>query len=153
MNETEEKYPRRGSEGDLTWACCISRIGPVCGHRKSPVEKRYTVATYSYACTAYVRTTLRRALELQSTQNVWSGTDYVNTGRSLVSLSKLPDEQTWELSKLELMTIHLALEWRKAKRMGTRVTRISVEKEWANIENEIYRVLREVWHSEGKYWM
>lgn len=119
-------------------------------------EKRYTVATYSYACTAYVRSTLRRALELQSTHNVWTGTDYINTARSLVSLSKLPDEQTWELTKLELHTIYAALSWRYANRsVGTAdlSTSPEIEAEWSHIEDEIYRVLREVWHSEGKYWM
>ncbi|WP_157875619.1 MULTISPECIES: hypothetical protein [unclassified Streptomyces] len=121
-------------------------------------EKRYTVATYSYACTAYVRTTLRRALELQSTQNVWVGGDYVKTAKALVpntyETCKLPDETTWELTKLELMTIHQALEWGKAKpeRTGTdrEVNRFVEE---AQIEDEIFRVLQGIWHSEGKYWM
>ncbi|MFE8916891.1 hypothetical protein [Streptomyces globisporus] len=119
-------------------------------------EQKYRVATYSYACTAYVRSTLRRALELQSTQNVWTGTDYINTARSLVSLSKLPDEQTWELTKLELQTIYKAIAWRRARRSSgetDRNTSLAIEAEWSHIEDEIFRVLREVWHSEGKYWM
>jgi len=124
---------------------------------KGTADTRYTVATYSYACTAYVRTTLRRALELQSTHNVWAGSEYVNAAKAMVPNTyvtcKLPDETTWELTKLELMTIHLALEWRKAKRMGTRVTPITLVREWAHIEEEIYRVLKGIWHSEGKYWM
>ncbi|MEU0159034.1 hypothetical protein ABZ154_09380 [Streptomyces sp. NPDC006261] len=123
-------------------------------------EKRYRVATYSYACTAYVRTTLRRALELQSTQKVWTGTEYVYAAMALVPntyvTTKLPDEQTWELTKLELHTIYRALGWRKGRRNGGHTdlnTSVEQCEEWSNIEEEIFRVLREVWHSEGKYWM
>lgn len=123
-------------------------------------DKRYRVATHSYACTAYVRTTLRRALALQPQENVWHGTEYVNTARGMAGVlgwsEILPDEQTWELTKLELMTIHRALEWRRGKRKAGKVDqkiRPEIVAEWANIENEIARVLREVWHSEGKYWM
>jgi hypothetical protein len=68
----------------------------------------------------------------------------------------LPDEQAWELSKLELMTIHRALEWRKAKRAAHRTdisVRHVIKAEWSFIEAEIARVLRAVWHAEGKYWM
>ncbi|MFJ3084352.1 hypothetical protein ACIPJG_31990 [Streptomyces halstedii] len=120
-------------------------------------EQKYTVATYSYTCTAYVRTTLRRALELQSTHNVWAGTKYVNAAQGMLGnfwSDILPDEQTWELTKLELMTIHRALEWRKGRRGFSDTDRDEkLYPEWDNIADEIYRALREVWHSEGKYWM
>lgn len=119
-------------------------------------DKRYTVATYSYACTAYVRTTLRRALALQSTDNVWSGTEYVNTARGMVGATGwseiLPDEQTWELTKLEIMTIHRALEWRESRPAYLRSSQL-IRDHWKNITNEITRVLRSIWHSEGRYWM
>lgn len=118
---------------------------------------RYRVATYSYACTAYVRTTLRRALELQNRDNVWSGTESVNAARGMVAGSGvLPDTQVWRLTETELMTIHLAIQWRKGMRRSLRAdTRVrgSVIEEWSRIEDEILRVLREVWHSQGKYWM
>lgn len=123
-------------------------------------EEKYTVATYSYACTAYVRTTLRRALALQSTHNVWAGTEYVNAANGMVGLTGwcvlLPDETTWDLTKLELMTIHRALEWRNGRRMGGLTdpnTSLDIVMEWAQISDEIYRVLQSIWHSEGKYWM
>jgi Iap family predicted aminopeptidase len=64
----------------------------------------------------------------------------------------LPDEQTWELTKHELMTIHRALEWREGKAVYLRHSQL-LRDEWSHITNEIKRVLREVWHSEGKYWM
>jgi hypothetical protein len=120
-------------------------------------ETRYSVPTYSYMCTAYVRTVLRRALVLQCQENVWSGTEYVNAAREMTtSLSILPDVQVWRLTKTELMTIRTALEWRKGKRasgmadlcIGPDILRV-----WSQIESEVTRVLREVWHSEGKYWM
>ncbi len=30
------EYPRVDKDGNTVWACCESRIGPVCCHRKSP---------------------------------------------------------------------------------------------------------------------
>ena len=126
----------------------------------SETETRYTVATYSDTCTAYVRTTLRRALALQPTHNVWTGTEYVNAARGMVGVigwsEILPDADTWSLTKTELMTIHLAIEWRRSRRMADimdRRIRQSTLDEWAHIEDEIYRVLRGIWHSEGKYWV
>ncbi|MFJ6010226.1 hypothetical protein ACIQHZ_31575 [Streptomyces halstedii] len=123
-------------------------------------EQKYTVATYSYTCTAYVRTTLRRALELQGTHNVWAGTEYVNAARAMVpntyATTRLPDEQTWELTKLELLTIGRAIAWRRARRhagLADTNTPLDLEMEWGQIQDEIHRVLQGVWHSEGKYWM
>jgi hypothetical protein len=120
-------------------------------------ETRYAVATYSYACTAYVRTALRRALEFQPRDNVWFGTEYVNTARGMVDgPGILPDVSVWRLTKLELMTISRALEWRRGKRAAGKVdvnVSPSILLEWESIENEVSRVLRDVWHSEGKYWM
>jgi hypothetical protein len=120
----------------------------------------YRVTTYSYACTAYVRTTLRRALELQSRDNVWAGTEYVNAARGMVpntyTTNRLPDESVWELTRTELTTIHRALEWRKAKRdAGTTDIHVRhvIRAEWSFIEAEISRVLRAVCRAEGKYWV
>lgn len=119
-------------------------------------ERKHTVATYSYACTAYVRTTLRRALELQSTHSVWADAEYVNAARAMVPntyvTTRLPDATTWELSELELSTIHRALQWRKEFR-GTDQRYENLYQEWGFIEEEIYRVLQGIWHSEGKHWM
>lgn len=122
--------------------------------------QKYQVSTYSHACNAYIRTTLRRALEFQGRDNIWSGTEYVNAAHGMVGVlgwsDILPDEPVWELTKLELMTIRRALEWRQGKRTAGSVdTSISSEQleEWAQIEQEITNVLRTIWHSEGKYWM
>ncbi|MEU0952782.1 hypothetical protein ABZ353_10630 [Streptomyces niveus] len=126
----------------------------------NPWTPTYRVPAYSYTCTAYVRTTLRRALELHSTQNVWADTKYVNAANALVGRHTwadfLPDKTTWNLTKTELMTIHSAITWRKAKRFAGLVDRgvtSTQTQEWAHIEDEIYRVLRGIWHAEGKYWM
>ena len=119
-------------------------------------DKRYTIDTYSYACTAYVRSTLRRALELQPRDNVWASTEYVNTARGLVGPTGwseyLPDERTWELTKLELMTIHRALEWRENKPSYLHSSQL-LRDAWSNISEEITGVLRDIWHSEAKHWM
>jgi hypothetical protein len=127
------------------------------GEPERESETRYSVPTYSYMCTAYVRTVLRRALALQCQENVWSGTEYVNAAREMTtSLSILPDVQVWRLTKTELMTIRTALEWRKGKRAAGSVDTCigpDILRVWSWIEAEVTRVLREVWHSEGKYWM
>lgn len=123
----------------------------------SDTDQKYKVATHSYVCTAYVRTTLRRALEMQPTHNVWAGTEYVNTARGMMGIGWsdiLPDETTWELTKLELMTVHRALEWRKGRRGFSDTDRdAKLYGEWDQIGDEINRVLTGIWHSEGKYWM
>lgn len=163
MSESEtKKYPYENSTGETVWACCESSIGPVCGHKAihGGEEKRHKVPTYSYTCTAYVRTTLRRALEFQGKDNVWAGAEYVNAAKAMCGNQTwenfLPDKETWSLTKLELMTIKSALEWRRAKRSeGKWDDRVSHSTwcEWGRIEAEINRVLREIMHSEGKYWM
>lgn len=119
-------------------------------------EQTYRVSTRSYACTAYVRTTLRRALEFQPRDNVWAGTEYINAARGMVpnphTTSRLPDDQAWELTKLELRTIQIALEWRHGK-VSYQRARQEHKDHWSLIEDEINRVVRAIWHSEGKYWM
>jgi len=127
------------------------------GDRENSGDTLYSVATYAFTCTAHVRTTLRRALELQPVQKVWQGDEYANCARAMVTdLSILPDVEVWRLTKFELLTIHRALDWRKAKREAGMVDLYipeSVRRLWARIEDEIYQTLREIWHSEGKYWM
>jgi hypothetical protein len=93
---------------------------------------------------------------LQSQENVWQGTEYVNTARAMVGVSGpsefLPDTQTWELTKHELMTIKRALEWRESKPAYLHHSQ-ELRNEWSHITDEVNRVLRGIWHSEGKYWM
>ncbi|MET9816859.1 hypothetical protein [Streptomyces sp. NPDC006355] len=120
-------------------------------------ETLYQVATFSYMCTAYTRTALRRALALQYREKVWSSTEYVNAARAMVtSLHTLPDVRVWRLTKTELLTIHIAFEWRRAKRKQGKADLCigpDILARWSRIEDEVHRVLREIWHSEGKYWM
>jgi len=124
----------------------------------SNTEKRYSVATHTKACAAFVRTTLRRALASQYRDNVWHGTEYVNTARTLAGnvgappSAFLPDEPVWELTKHELATIHRALEWRQS-RPSYKNYAPELRAEWSRISDEITRVLRDIWHSEGRYWL
>lgn len=145
------------TSGEHTWFSEGSeeKVKRALEQHKEPA--RYPVDTYTYACTAYVRTTLRRGLALQPQENVWAGTEFVNAARGMVAgPDMLPDEHTWELTKTELTTIHRALEWRQARRKAGKAdvsTRHEILTEWSFIEAGIRKVLREVWHSEGKYWM
>lgn len=139
----------------------IGELQQWAGEGENGKEQRYPVATYSYCCTAYVRTVLRRALALQSEENVWAGTEYVNAARAMVGefggpSFALPDVQVWKLTETELKTIHRALEWRRGKRAADKADLTigpSILADWERIENEIYRVLRKIWHSRGLYWM
>lgn len=122
--------------------------------------QKYIIPTYSYVCTAYVRSTLRRALELQSTHNVWADSDYVNSAQFMIGLETwervLPDTQTWDLTRTELVTIRQALAWRRERRNAGQCDHSAKESlafEWGRIEAEVNQVLRGIWHSEGKYWM
>jgi hypothetical protein len=33
------EYPRKNAEGETVWACCESRIGPMCWHLMTPEER------------------------------------------------------------------------------------------------------------------
>jgi hypothetical protein len=120
-------------------------------------EKRHDVATFNETCTAYVRTILRRALELNNLQHVWTGTEFINAAvRMTRSPSVLPDVPVWRLTEMEVKTIHRALEWHASKRRGGFVDTglpTSILLMYARIELEVERVMRGIWHSQGKYWM
>ncbi|MFJ9771845.1 hypothetical protein ACIRVF_11425 [Kitasatospora sp. NPDC101157] len=86
----------------------------IIGGRRGPVREGEPtwVVMVDHACQApYVRSTLRRALA--KTEPTWSDTDYVNAARSLVF--KLPDHGPWYLTRVELHTIRIALERRRAR--------------------------------------
>ncbi|MFJ7907472.1 hypothetical protein [Kitasatospora sp. NPDC096204] len=86
----------------------------IIGGRLGPVregESTWAVMV-DHTCQApYVRSTLRRALA--KTEPTWSDTDYVNAARSLVF--NLPEDGPWYLTRVELHTIRIALERRRAK--------------------------------------
>lgn len=42
-------YPRKNDAGETIWACCVSSIGPVCGHRREPDTFRQFMARIDYA--------------------------------------------------------------------------------------------------------
>ncbi|MCX4554153.1 hypothetical protein [Streptomyces sp. NBC_01500] len=119
---------------------------------------------------AFVRTSLRGALELHHRYNIWTGTEYVNAARAMSSkgspdlLSEyvnaaramsgkdspdlLSDDDVWELDKVQMLTIKRALDWR----MSTMEDNPNAEC-YELIRDEINGQLRALYHSEGKYWM
>ena len=119
-------------------------------------EAVYRIATYSPACTAYVRDTLRRAIAAQGYQTVWPTAEYVSAARGMVGVSytmtPLSDEWMWRLTETDILTIHYALGWRRYRRATGHMDQCIGEallQEWEQIENEIYRVAQYVWHNRG----
>lgn len=109
-------------------------------------ERRYAVRTSTVSQCAYVRTTVRRALELQAQYNIWTGTEYVNAARELAA-EGLPDVPVWNLTKTELRTLARAIESRRARRNAGRcdvTTSETVLADWHEIEEAILRKHRTV---------
>ncbi|MFJ8385553.1 hypothetical protein ACIQ9Q_13775 [Streptomyces sp. NPDC094438] len=102
----------------------------------------------------YVRTTLRRALELRSAQNVWTGTEHISNARGMIHGDELPDSGRWTLTKSQLATLVIALKWRRAKR-GTweANTAPDVIAHYEEIEDAVTEAYRAACHAEGRYWM
>ncbi|MBD0739821.1 hypothetical protein [Streptomyces sp. CBMA29] len=106
-------------------------------------ERRYAVRTFSVSQRAYVRTTLRRALELQPQYNIWAGSEYVYAARELVADGgRLSDEPVWNLTKTELRAVARAIESRRARRIAGRCDVAASETaltDWHGIEEAILR--------------
>ncbi|MFE4639205.1 hypothetical protein ACFRJ1_38285 [Streptomyces sp. NPDC056773] len=101
----------------------------------------------------YLRTTLRRALALQSAQNVWAGTEHISNARGLVS-GELPDGGPWILTRSQLTTLVIALRWRSARRAATGVNAPpDIVARWQEIEDAVTQAHRAACQSEGLYWI
>lgn len=86
----------------------------------------------------HLRCTLKRALALQSTQNVWAGPEHIKNAVTMAYGGQLPDFRRWELTHSQLHTLKVAIEWRRAKRAASNEkTDPDILKHWADIENEV----------------
>ncbi|MFF1908596.1 hypothetical protein [Kitasatospora sp. NPDC058218] len=95
------------------WGIALEESG-IPGGRRGPLRDGEStwVVEVDHTCQApYVRNTLRRALA--KTAPTWSSSDYVSAARALVK--SLPDEGPWYLTRVELHTIRIALERRRAR--------------------------------------
>ncbi len=101
----------------------------------------------------HLRCTLKRALALQSAHNVWSGTEHINNAVAMAYGDQLPDSGRWELTRSQLHTLKIAIEWRRARRAASdRKTAADILEHWAEIEDEVlaaYAVANEA----GLYWI
>ncbi|MER7043635.1 hypothetical protein [Streptomyces jumonjinensis] len=102
----------------------------------------------------YLRTTLRRALEFQSVQSVWSGAEHINNAIAMLYSDELSDSGPWMLTKSQLSTLVAATEWRRAKRGTWDVhTNPEILAHYSEIEKEISEAYRSACHAEGCYRM
>lgn len=102
----------------------------------------------------YVRTTLRRALALQPTQNVWRSTEHISNATAMIYGDELPDSGRWTLTKSQLATLVIALKWRRAKReaFGSDTAPDTLA-HYEEIEEAVTQAYRSACHAEGRYWM
>ncbi|ARF73793.1 hypothetical protein B7C62_17105 [Kitasatospora albolonga] len=86
----------------------------------------------------YLRCTLKRALALQSAHNVWSGTEHIENAVSMAYGDQLPDFGRWELTRSQLRTLKIAIEWRRATRAASdQKTAPDILERWTQIEDEV----------------
>ncbi len=112
------------------------------------IQPRWTVQA------PHLRCTLKRALALQATQNVWSSTEHINNAVEMTYGDQLPDSGRWELTRSQLRTLKIAIEWRRARRSASdgRVAPHVLE-HWAEIEEEVIVAYRAASHAEGIDWV
>jgi hypothetical protein len=102
----------------------------------------------------YLRSTLKRALELQATQNVWSGAENINNAVEMAYGDELPDSGRWLLTRSQLRTLKIAIEWRRAKRASSdREIAPDILEHWTEIEDQVIEAYRAACHAEGLYWV
>ncbi|MEU4199184.1 hypothetical protein AB0F64_04415 [Streptomyces sp. NPDC026294] len=101
----------------------------------------------------HLRCILKRALALQATQNVWSGTEHINNAVEMAYGNQLPGSGRWELTRSQLHTLKIAIEWRRVKRVSSdKKTAADILKHWTAIEYEVlaaYAVANEA----GLHWI
>ncbi|MGA4842103.1 hypothetical protein [Streptomyces sp. G45] len=108
------------------------------------IKPRWTVQA------PYVRSTLRRALELQPAQRVWSSAEHINNAIVMIYGDELPDSGPWLLTTSQLATLVTALKWRHSKR-GTweRNTAPETLAHYEEIESAIAQAYRAACHAEA----
>lgn len=112
------------------------------------IQPRWTVQA------PHLRCTLKRALALQATQNVWSGTENINNAVEMAYGNQLPNFGRWLLTHSQLRTLKIAIEWRRVKRAASdRKTAPDILEHWKEIENEVIAAYRAASHAEGLHWI
>ncbi|WP_030711074.1 hypothetical protein [Streptomyces sp. NRRL F-2580] len=112
------------------------------------IKPRWTVQA------PHLRCTLKRALALQSAQNVWSGTENINNAVAMAYGDELPDSGRWLLTRSQLRTLKIAIEWRRAKRAASdRETAPDILEHWTEIEDQVIEGYRGACHAEGLHWI
>ncbi|NDZ77024.1 hypothetical protein G3I19_00495 [Streptomyces sp. SID10853] len=102
----------------------------------------------------HLRCTLKRALALQSTHIVWSGTEHINNAVGMAYGNELPDSGRWELTRSQLRTLKIAIEWRRATRAASdKKTAPDILERWTRIEDEVIAAYRAVSNEAGLYWI
>ncbi|MCH0566925.1 hypothetical protein I3F54_27715 [Streptomyces sp. MUM 2J] len=67
---------------------------------------------------------------------------------------QLPDSGRWELTRSQLRTLKIAIEWRRAKRAASdKTTAPDILKRWTQIEDEVIAAYRAVSNEAGLYWI
>ncbi|MFF6956168.1 hypothetical protein [Streptomyces sp. NPDC008317] len=102
---------------------------------------------------AHLRCTLRRALALQATENIWSSTEHVNNAVVMVCNGELPDTGRWLLTRSQLHTLTIAIEWRRAKRAARDQNAApDVLERWTEIEDHVMSAYWAARRGEGTPW-
>ena len=102
----------------------------------------------------HLRCTLKRALALQDTQNVWSSTEHINNARAMAYGNQLPDSGRWQLTRSQLRTLKIAIEWRRAKRTTSdKEIAPDILERWTEIEDEVIAAYRAAGNEAGLYWI
>lgn len=102
----------------------------------------------------HLRCTLKRALALQATQNVWSGTENINNAVAMAYGGELPDSGRWTLTRSQLRTLKIAIEWRRGKRAAHgQNPAADILEHWTEIEDQVIEAYRAASHTEGLHWI
>ncbi|MFK4187259.1 hypothetical protein ACI2L4_25095 [Streptomyces sparsogenes] len=97
----------------------------------------------------HVRAMLKRALALQ---NVWHSTEHINNANKLKFETGLSDDGPWHLTKSELLTLVIALDWFAAKREHSdsyKSTEQWIKELHREIERDIRAAYRSACRTEG----
>ncbi|MFD0370816.1 hypothetical protein [Streptomyces sp. NPDC127114] len=102
----------------------------------------------------HLRCILRRALAVRPGHNVWPGTEHINNALAMAYGGELPDSGPWYLTRSQLRTLKIAIEWRRAKREGhPQKTAPDILEHWTEIEDEVIAAYRNSCHAEGLHWI
>ncbi|MFF7166931.1 hypothetical protein ACFZBP_37060 [Streptomyces sp. NPDC008086] len=102
----------------------------------------------------HLRCTLQRALALQAMQNVWSGTENINNAVAMAYGNELPDSGSWLLTRSQLRTLKIAIEWRRVTRAARdRKAAPDIIEHWTEIEDQVIEAYRAASHAEGLHWI